>query len=352
MGACCTGKEHKVEVRHEEIHTRMGRSNYQDSNLPDIDYEIEKSELSKLLTNLVKKYSKHEDKLLNPITTYSIEQLWNICKYHNDDYTSSEYLLLDVRESAKRKENFLKKFRMINYTLPELKMLNSTAIAKFKKYIAEKFIIIVSDVKSIETVDETVGFLIDMDIRIKLCLLDTDFENLSHSSKHLLNFLEDRHFQSLPYLYLSMRYFPRIGSDKYIFISQGIGKMDSNTLASFRQVYNINTVIDVTDKPTPAKKEKGLSHINLICKGIDDLVMQKDSLVKIADTIRDKLKSNSCCLINITDIQMGSELILYLAFFLALKVVNINFKKLRYYAFENFLFIPGIKEHCTVGLHK
>src|SRR5690348_3253668 len=112
MGACCTGKEGKNDTRHEELNTRNLRNSYNNdynSNLPEIEYEVEKSEYSKRISNIVKKYSnKNEnDRISTKIKIFSIEQLWNASKFHNDDYSNSEYLLLDTRESNKRKENFL-----------------------------------------------------------------------------------------------------------------------------------------------------------------------------------------------------------------------------------------------------
>jgi hypothetical protein len=357
MGACCAGKEHKVEIRHEEINTRQFKSTFQDlnSNLPEIDFEVEKTDFAKELHEVIKKYAKNEDKMLNNIITFSIDQLWNICKSHNDDFTASEYLLLDVRDYCKRKENFLKKFKMINYTLQEMKMLSSNALIKFKKYILGKSIIIVSDGKAIETVEETVTFLIDLESRLKLCLVDSDLEVQTPSNKHLISFLEAKHFHSFPYLFLSMKYFPRMNSNNYVFINfitnETAFKPCENSINSFRQVYNINTVIDITNKQNNSK-EKGMSYITLIVKNLGDLILLKDNLIKIADTIRDKVKSNSCCLINITNIPQDSEIILYVTFYLALRILNIHLKKLRTYAYENFTFIPKIKEHCNTNQNK
>jgi hypothetical protein len=361
MGACCTGKEHKADNKNEEITIKNIKNHYineYSSNLPEIEYEIEKTEYSKIINSIVKKYSRNDDKILSDIKIYSIEQLWNICKFHNDDYSNSEYLLLDIRESSKRKENFLKKFRMINYNTQQLRMLKESALGRFKNFINRKHIIIISDHSSVETLEEYISFMLDLELDIKLCILDNDMESPSHSNKYLLSVLEDKHFHNFPYIFLSLKYFPRIMSDKYIFLSitnSGIDSSNPNkneqNMVSFKQFNNINTVINIINSSeSENRKDKNLISLNI--QNTDDIISQRDTIAKIAETIRDKMKSQSCVIINISNLIAKSDTMLYLTFFLALKVLNINLKKFKSYAYDNFIFIDKIKEYCTTYFNK
>jgi hypothetical protein len=369
MGACCTGKEHKSESRHEELNMRNLRQSYNNSleynsNLPEIDLEVDKSDYARAVCSFVKKYSKNDDKLLNPIKLFSIEHLWNITKYHNDDYSTSDYLLLDIRESTKRKENFLKKYKMINYNLQQMKMLSGSSLDKFKRFINSKSIIIVGDNAALETLDELITFILDLNAKATLCLLDNDLETgLSFKNKYLLSILEDKAFQTFPYIFLALKYFPRFASDRVIFLNI-VGtnndfttslnvKANESLITSIRQFYQIETVVNISDNSlADLKKEKDVNYLSCVIKSKDDLIIQKDTLIKLADNIKDYLKLRTSCLFNIHINIAKSEYFVFLMFFFASKILNINLKKLRPYAYDNFLFIQNVKLHCANNFNK
>ena len=106
MGACCTGKENKNEGKSEELYTKSIKNSVKsNTGVPIIDLEIEKTEYTKTINRFINKYSIH-----NKIKRMNIENLWNIVKYYSDDYTNSDYLLYDFRDSKLRTENFLKEY--------------------------------------------------------------------------------------------------------------------------------------------------------------------------------------------------------------------------------------------------
>ncbi len=242
MGACCSGKESKkTENQEEEIYTKPSRLNSYGENIynqikPSFDLEIENSSMSKNLTCIIKKIV-NEDIYRDEIklTKLSLEYLWNIYRFYLEDHSESNYILYDYRENSLREQNFLKKFKAINYKIEQMKNFTNTQFQKFRKYIKEKNIIIISKEDSIITIEEFIYFVLENKINSRIYLFDynlTAKNNLSELNKNFLDVLDYPNFNSIPFIFLSLRFFPHMKSESLIFLDfvnyEGITNNDEN----------------------------------------------------------------------------------------------------------------------------
>lgn len=228
MGACCSGKENKKgENQEEEIYTKTSRINSFGENMsnqakPTFELEIENSALSKNLFFIIKKIVNEEvyrDEL--KLSKFSLEFLWNVYRFYFDDHSDSSYLIYDYRENSLRQENFLKKFKAVNYKIEQMRNFSNTQFQRFRKYIKDKSIIIIAKEDSIITIEEFIYFVLENKISAKIFLFDynlTAKNNLTELNKNFLDIMDYPNFYKMPFIFLSLRFFPHLKNESVVFL--------------------------------------------------------------------------------------------------------------------------------------
>ena len=156
MGNCCTWKS-GLEGAGE---MQMKSQNYSIENISNIlnhDRTSNMFKISALITNkenipdfIYRQenfYKNITDLVLNSnnnrILTINMESLWNITKYYKQDFTNCSYILYDLRKKENKTENFLKKYKCINYNILEIQTFVGNKLRLFKNFIRNKNIIII-----------------------------------------------------------------------------------------------------------------------------------------------------------------------------------------------------------------
>ena len=250
MGICCTGKLSKSEYRNDDIrvHYRNSQNNINKSE-PKLTTDTEKTNLNTLINSLITEYLQINLKF--KLSKINLDQLYNITLQYKNDFTSCEYIISDLRippsvnEPSLQKENFLKKFKHINYTIDQILLLSHAKREAFRKYIHNKIIIFVLNEASLEQCQKYISFFESENYAIeKIIILDSSLirtEDNSNSNNNnkvnarsemelLLNYIDDwRLVDHLPMILLSLKYFPHLNLNNYIFIQRFCKKDYSNT---------------------------------------------------------------------------------------------------------------------------
>lgn len=368
MGACCSGKEGRGDHR-EELCTRytkpvmIGEAKY---TVPKMEVDIEKSGYSQMLTSLIIKYQDRHLKLRK----MCLEEVWNVCRFYKDDYSVANYILYDFRNIDKRAENFLKKFRTINYSFEEMQFLNENSINNFRKYLNEKKIIIVCPEEKLDQIELFLHFVVDKKVNCSLLFLDVDLENEYRPFyKTNLELLDLKWFKEFPFLLLSMRHFPHLRSNSMIFIdilknnspnkfshtSITEGKGDDHIIKLIN-TFKISTTLIVKGAGAPAgtmlecKSKrldvplKTLSLVNIVSSA--DMIRDKFLLLSLINNIKYEILSSRSILLQIEEFITNETLMQFLL--LAIwKITDVPVFKLKDYICENFLFIKNAKELCN-----
>lgn len=228
MGACCSGKDNKKgENQEEEIYTKTSRINSFCDNIlnaikPTIDLEIETSSMSKNLSCIIKKIINDECFPEDiKVQKFTMEYLWNVSRFYLEDHIDSYYLIYDYRENPLRTQNFLKKFKYINYNIEQLRNFSHSQFQRFKRFIKEKNIIIIAKEDSIITIEEFIYYIIENKINVKIYFLDYNLaaiNSLSELNKNLLKVMDYSNFNRLPFIFISLRFFPHLKSESLVFL--------------------------------------------------------------------------------------------------------------------------------------
>ena len=111
----------------------------------------------KLNTDLNFLIDKYKNEL--KIQKINFEQIFNIFMNYTYDFTKSNFIICDTRESSSEKNQlFLKKFPQINYNIKQLELMKKEKIIKFFNYLKGKNIIFI--LKNEESLDILEKFII------------------------------------------------------------------------------------------------------------------------------------------------------------------------------------------------
>jgi hypothetical protein len=382
MGACCTGKEGRHDNK-QEIYTKYTNKNsnleLKSDRFPIIDLDIEKSTYNTSINNFINndnfKYIK--------IVKYNIEQLYNITKYLQDDHTNSEYILYDLRETNKRKESFMKKFRMINYSIEEIKMLNESGKSRLKKYLQDKRILVICPENKLEQLEMFLFFISDNNYNCKVYLLDVDLENINSnilvdkvginsSSLNLLNLLELKNYKDFPFILLAFKFFPHLKSDSFVFIDyykvNKTNKLSNEYIATnkenvkmkeFINSFKISTNLQFINNNDNNLQNKSNKYKDAPLKvlqvtginQVSDLISKKMKILEMANIAKYEILSNISVLVQIDD-EIRPEVVVYIIFILVWKLCDLPIKKLIDYIKDNYLFVKELKDFNSDKLKK
>jgi hypothetical protein len=392
MGACCNGKETKGDRIEEEIYTKNTRSyilsEHSKTVIPKIELDVEKSNLNKLLTNMILKYSSTFDNV--QIKKFCMEQLWNVCKFYLDDFTTSDYILLDLREKGKKKENFLKKFKIINYSLDEMKMINEVNLVKFKRYLDFKNVVIIQNDDNIKTCEEIIEFMVSKKINCKFYLFDHNLNEIemTQNNKFLHDTLDLKNFRQFPYIMLSLRFFPHLKSENFVFFDFVKEDSENNSnkftcefinnqkhkdshIQKFYNFFNSSTILQLkkdnkednvngtllTDvkfktETTPVINNSICKIINLSgMNSLQDILLKKEEINSAIDIIKLEILNKKSVFIQIEE-TVNLESVVGLIFLFVWKITDILPKKIHNYIIEHFIFIKDLRSYCQNNFNK
>jgi hypothetical protein len=366
MGACCTGNQTKSNSRDDELYTKGTKNGMLNSlksqMLPQIEYEIDNSPLSQNLSTFLKT---NPLALSMNIAKYSLEQLWNVCKRYLDDFTNSFYILYDLREPSKRQQNFLKKFKMLNYSHEELKMLSNSSKEKLSKYLKNKtLIVIINDENNMKPLEEILEILLSLDIKCKVRILTFDLNSkiMENTAKQNINLsiLESKFLEQFPSILLPMKYFPHLNapisiiffdflsseSESKNFYFQSIEGFSKNE--NFVKFLNENNLSNIM-KISKSENKENINQIYLKSEfssnrslnirvisfnhleSVSDLIHKNKMIMQYADVIKSDIKNGESLLIQMEK-QCNPEVLCYFLCFLLWKFSEVQVCK-----FQNLL---------------
>ena len=243
MGNCCTWKS-DIEGAGE---MQMRAQPYNFDNIPRLLNHERSSNMFKISAFLTNKesipdyflkqeifYKNINDVILNSnnnkIDTINIESLWNISKYYKQDFTNCPYILYDLRKKEFKVENFLKKYKCINYNISEIKTFNGNRLKLFKNFIRNKNIIIIPQNQSINELKKISNFIDSLNGEIinnqKFFILtdilnikDEDIPDFFYTYKLYKKF-DDKDFEFYPNIFFPLSNIKYLNNFNYIYIQQ------------------------------------------------------------------------------------------------------------------------------------
>ena len=243
MGNCCTWKS-DIEGAGE---MQMRAQPYNFDNIPRLLNHERSSNMFKISAFLTNKesipdyflkqeifYKNINDVILNSnnnkIDTINIESLWNISKYYKQDFTNCPYILYDLRKKEFKVENFLKKYKYINYNISEIKTFNENRLKLFKNFIRNKNIIIIPQNQSINELKKISNFIDSLNGEIinnqKFFILtdilnikDEDIPDFFYTYKLYKKF-DDKDFEYYPNIFFPLSNIKYLNNFNYIYIQQ------------------------------------------------------------------------------------------------------------------------------------
>ena len=243
MGNCCTWKS-DIEGAGE---MQMRSQPYNFDNIPRLLNHERSSNMFKISAFLTNKesipdyflkqeifYKNINDVILNSnnnkIDTINIESLWNISKYYKQDFTNCPYILYDLRKKEFKVENFLKKYKCINYNISEIKTFNGNRLKLFKNFIRNKNIIIIPQNQSINELKKISNFIDSLNGEIinnqKFFILtdilnikDEDIPDFFYTYKLYKKF-DDKDFEYYPNIFFPLSNIKYLNNFNYIYIQQ------------------------------------------------------------------------------------------------------------------------------------
>ena len=243
MGNCCSWKTDLEGVG--EMQMKSQKIPF--DNLPHILNHERSSNMFKISTFLTNKedipdfflkqeifYKNINDAILNTnnskIDTINIESLWNISKYYKQDFTNCPYILYDLRKKENKVENFLKKYKCINYNIGEIKIFNGNRLKLFKNFIRNKNIIIIPQNQSISELKKISNFIESLSGEIVnnqkyfiltdiLNIKDEDIPEFFYNYKLYKKF-DDKDFEYYPNIFFPLSNIKYLNNFNYIYIQQ------------------------------------------------------------------------------------------------------------------------------------
>ena len=243
MGNCCSWKTDLEGVG--EMQMKSQKIPF--DNLPHILNHERSSNMFKISTFLTNKedipdfflkqeifYKNINDAILNTnnskIDTINIESLWNISKYYKQDFTNCPYILYDLRKKENKVENFLKKYKCINYNIGEIKTFNGNRLKLFKNFIRNKNIIIIPQNQSISELKKIANFIESLSGEIVnnqkyfiltdiLNIKDEDIPEFFYNYKLYKKF-DDKDFEYYPNIFFPLSNIKYLNNFNYIYIQQ------------------------------------------------------------------------------------------------------------------------------------
>lgn len=224
MGVCWAGKTennkvNSIKQQSVKINQAVDESSVK-SKMTDclLTFNTEKNELNTAIDRIINEYG--QSLIKEKISKISFEQIYNIFIQYKFDFHNCKYIILDQRKN--KKENFFKRFKNINYSINDLKMLSDEKINHFKNYLNDTNLIIILTNEDTTEFLEYLNFFIANNFNIaNIYISDSNFNNdinNSEARKLLFSYIDDYLIVDyLPFILLSMRNFISLNSQQYLF---------------------------------------------------------------------------------------------------------------------------------------
>ena len=206
----------------------------------------------------------------NRISTINMESLWNITKYYKQDFTSCSYIVYDLRKKEKKEENFLKKYKCINYNILEIQTFNSNKLRLFKNFIRNKNIIIIpknQNITELKKISIFIDSLSDESPCEQKFFILTDLLNIKTDDipDYLYNYklfqkIDDKDFEIYPNILFPLNDIKYLNNYNYIFIQQKEYEssyyLKNKDFLLFVKNINIKIILDLDDNYTEEEQQK------------------------------------------------------------------------------------------------
>ena len=237
-------------------------------NIPDFIYK--QQILYKNINELISNSNSHI------ISSINMESLWNITKYYKQDFTNCSYILYDLRKKENKTENFLKKYKCINYNIAEIQTLNGNRLRAFKNFIRNKNIIIIpknQNINELKKISDFIDSLNDDSFYQQKYYILKDILNINDEEipEYFYNYklyqkIDDKDFEIYPNILFSLKEIKYLNNYNFIYIQQKEMECSSYLsnidFLSFFKSMNIKLILDIDDsynnieKPEKIQLEK------------------------------------------------------------------------------------------------
>ena len=210
----------------------------------------------------------------NKISTINLESLWNITKYYKQDFTNCSYILYDLRKKEKKTENFLKKYKCINYNIAEIQTFSGNKLRIFRNFIKNKNIIIIPEkygIGELKKISDFIDSINDESLQQQKFYILEDLLNIKDEEipEYFYNYklyqkFDEKDFEIYPNILFSLNKIKYLNNYNYIFIQEK--EMESSTYLSnkdflhFMKSMNIKLILDLDES---YKNEEGMEKIIL-----------------------------------------------------------------------------------------
>ena len=284
MGNCCTWKS-GLEGAGE---MQMKIHNYSIENISKILNHDRTSNMFKVSTFMndkenIPEFIFQQEKLFknindiinsnNNISTINIESLWNITKYYKQDFTNCSYILYDLRKKENKIENFLKKYKCINYNIGEIQTFSGNRLKMFKNFIRNKNIIIIpknQDMNELKKISNFIDLLNDESLCQQQFFILTFLLNIKEDEipDYFYNYklykkIDDKDFEIYPNILFPLSEIKYLNNYNYIYIQQK--EIDSSFYLSnkefinFIRTMNIKLILDIDEAYNHQEKPEKIS---------------------------------------------------------------------------------------------
>ena len=292
MGNCCTWKS-GLEGAGE---MQMKSHNYSIENISTILNHDRTSNMFKISSFLQDKenipdfiykqqilYKNINDLILNSsrskISTINMESLWNITKYYKQDFTHCSYILYDLRKKENKTENFLKKYKCINYNIAEIQAFTGNRLKSFRNFIRNKKIIIIpknQNISELKKISDFIDSLSDETLSQQKFYIFEDLLNIKDEEipDYFYNYklyqkIDDKDFEIYPNILFSLSEIKYLNNFNYIYIQQKeFNSINNNYISNrefllFSKSMNINVIIDIDDQNNNHEKPEKVSLLDI-----------------------------------------------------------------------------------------
>ena len=197
----------------------------------------------------------------NKISAINLESLWNITKYYKQDFTNCPYILYDLRKKENKTENFLKKYKCINYNIIEIQTFSGNKLRIFRNFIKNKNIIIIPETYGIGELKRISDFIDSINdesfyqqkfyiLEDLLNIKDEEIPDYFYNYK-LYQKIDDKEFEIYPNILFSLNQIKYLNNYNFIYIQEK--EIESSEFLSnkdfllFIKSMNIKLILDLDD---------------------------------------------------------------------------------------------------------
>lgn len=229
MGTCCSSRTDKQDPKGEfsinpNSNTSLNGNNHSFKQSCDSNHIMNQTQDE----TINEAFKSNIDRLItsNPsliIRIIDLNVIWNIMKHYRNDFTSSPYIIFDLREKNLKKENFIKLFKCINYSINEIEAFSEDRIETFKRYLNNKTVVVITQGDEIDQCNRFIQCALLFEIHLmSIAVLRPMIDSIGNLDNNnmieLYNAMDDRWFNCYPFVLFAMKAFYFLKGYCYFFI--------------------------------------------------------------------------------------------------------------------------------------